>query len=154
LQLPCATAVRGRGQDTINGEPYHQGNDIGFRACSAAAAQEPGRLSVADPDDACIREIKEETGLQISIRKELTIVSHAYTHFKVQLRVFLCTYISGDVVLTNVQFADMLAGIVQGHFEDGNSTPWTILRNNISYQTLFFYPLIDRSTGYSCNQYI
>tara|TARA_R100000656_G_C3958343_1_gene129590 strand:+ start:5577 stop:6215 length:639 start_codon:yes stop_codon:yes gene_type:complete len=38
----------------------------------------------------------------------------------------------------NVQFADMLSGIVQGHFEDGNSQPWTELRNNISYKTLFF----------------
>ncbi len=38
----------------------------------------------------------------------------------------------------NVQFSDMLSGIVQGHFEDGNSKPWTELRNNISYKTLFF----------------
>jgi len=38
----------------------------------------------------------------------------------------------------NVQFADMLSGIVQGHFEDGNSQPWAKLRNNISYKTLFF----------------
>jgi len=38
----------------------------------------------------------------------------------------------------NVQFSDMLSGIVQGHFEDGNSSPWTVLRNNISYKTLFF----------------
>jgi len=38
----------------------------------------------------------------------------------------------------NVQFSDMLSGIIQGHFEDGNSKPWTELRNNISYKTLFF----------------
>ncbi len=38
----------------------------------------------------------------------------------------------------NVQFSDMLSGIVQGHFEDGNSKPWAKLRNNISYKTLFF----------------
>ncbi len=38
----------------------------------------------------------------------------------------------------NVQFSDMLSGIVQGHFEDGNSKPWAELRNNISYKTLFF----------------
>lgn len=38
----------------------------------------------------------------------------------------------------NVQFSDMLSGIVQGHFEDGNSKPWSELRNNISYKTLFF----------------
>lgn len=38
----------------------------------------------------------------------------------------------------NVQFSDMLSGIVQGHFEDGNSVPWSILREHISYRTLFF----------------
>ena len=38
----------------------------------------------------------------------------------------------------NVQFADMLSGLVQGHFEDGNSQPWTKLRSNISYKMLFF----------------
>ena len=38
----------------------------------------------------------------------------------------------------NIQFADMLSGIVQGHFEDGNSQPWELLRSQISYCTLFF----------------
>ena len=38
----------------------------------------------------------------------------------------------------NIQFADMLAGIVQGHFEDGNSRPWQLLRKQISFKTLFF----------------
>lgn len=38
----------------------------------------------------------------------------------------------------NIQFSDMLAGIIQGHFEDGNSQPWTIIKDSISYKTLFF----------------
>lgn len=38
----------------------------------------------------------------------------------------------------NIQFADMLSGVIQGHFEDGNSTPWHHLRDNVSYKTLFF----------------
>jgi len=38
----------------------------------------------------------------------------------------------------NIQFADMLCGIVQGHFEDGNSKPWEHLRHHISFKTLFF----------------
>ncbi len=38
----------------------------------------------------------------------------------------------------NIQFSDMLAGLVQGHFEDGNSDPWNILSPHISYKTLFF----------------
>jgi len=50
-------------------------------------------------EDGCIREIKEETGLNGSIRNHLTKVKHAYTHFKVSIDVFICNYISGDVVL-------------------------------------------------------
>ncbi len=38
----------------------------------------------------------------------------------------------------NVQFADMLSGVVQGHFEDGNSEPWAILGSAISHKRLFF----------------
>ncbi len=38
----------------------------------------------------------------------------------------------------NLQFADMLCGIVQGHFEDSNSSPWAIIKDSISYKTLFF----------------
>ena len=58
--------------------------------------------------------------------------------FEKQVNTTLSTQYCDSSSSLNVQFADMLAGIVQGHFEDGNSTPWTILRNNISYQTLFF----------------
>jgi len=32
----------------------------------------------------------------------------------------------------NVQFSDMLSGVVQGHFEDGNSSPWYILASSIN----------------------
>jgi len=38
----------------------------------------------------------------------------------------------------NIQFSDMLAGLVQGYFEDGNSEPWKVLSPHISYKTLFF----------------
>jgi len=48
---------------------------------------------------ACIREIKEETGLDVRIVSFLTHVRHAYTHFKIEMDVFYCDYISGDVVL-------------------------------------------------------
>jgi A/G-specific adenine glycosylase len=48
---------------------------------------------------ACIREIKEETGLDISISSFLTRVKHAYTHFTIEMDVFYCDYISGEVTL-------------------------------------------------------
>jgi hypothetical protein len=50
----------------------------------------------------------------------------------------LTTSPSDSASSRNVQFADMLSGVVQGHFEDGNSKPWAELRNSISCKTLFF----------------
>jgi hypothetical protein len=38
----------------------------------------------------------------------------------------------------NVQFSDMLSGIVQGHFEDGNSAPWHVLASSINARQLYF----------------
>lgn len=51
------------------------------------------------PEQACLREIKEETNLTVKIDRHLTTVHHAYTHFKIKLDVFCCSYISGRVRL-------------------------------------------------------
>jgi A/G-specific adenine glycosylase len=51
------------------------------------------------PATACIREIKEETGLMVAVRQYLTQVKHAYTHFKIVVDVFICDHVSGIVAL-------------------------------------------------------
>jgi A/G-specific adenine glycosylase len=48
---------------------------------------------------ACVREIKEETGLTVEIESHLATIHHAYTHFKIKLEVYDCRYISGRVRL-------------------------------------------------------
>lgn len=48
---------------------------------------------------ACIREIKEETGLDITVTKHLTSVKHAYTHFKIHMDVYICEFQKGEVRL-------------------------------------------------------
>jgi A/G-specific adenine glycosylase len=48
---------------------------------------------------ACIREIKEETGLAVGIESHLTTIRHAYTHFKIKMDVYYCRYISGRIRL-------------------------------------------------------
>ncbi len=49
--------------------------------------------------DACLREVAEETNLKIEIITHLTRVKHAYSHFKIEMDVFVCRYISGKVRL-------------------------------------------------------
>ena len=50
-------------------------------------------------EQACVREIREEVNLNIKIDSVVTRVKHAYTHFKVILDVFRCSYVSGRVRL-------------------------------------------------------
>ena len=51
------------------------------------------------PDRACAREIREETGLDVRVDTQLTRVRHAYTHFKIEMDVFYCTFTGGQVAL-------------------------------------------------------
>ncbi|HSL62110.1 MAG TPA: A/G-specific adenine glycosylase [Desulfotignum sp.] len=48
---------------------------------------------------ACLREIREETGLTVRVTSFLTRIKHAYTHFKIEMDVFFCEYVSGDLIL-------------------------------------------------------
>jgi A/G-specific adenine glycosylase len=49
--------------------------------------------------DACIREIKEETSLSVGVDTYLGRIKHAYTHFKIIMDVFCCSYHCGKVKL-------------------------------------------------------
>ncbi len=51
------------------------------------------------PEKACIREIKEEVNLDVTVDGHITQVKHAYTHFKILMDVFLCRYRAGEVKL-------------------------------------------------------
>lgn len=77
-----------------------------------------------------------------SIRVESGNSLHDYLQtqlwFEKQVKTVLTTQPCDSSSSRSVQFADMLSGVVQGHFEDGNSKPWAELRNSISYKTLFF----------------
>ncbi len=53
-----------------------------------------------DATSACIRELREETGVTAQIDSHLTTIHHAYTHFKIQMDIFYCHYISGIVHLS------------------------------------------------------
>jgi len=50
-------------------------------------------------EDACIRKIKECVGLEAGIDEYLTRVSHAYTHFKIIMDVYLCTSLKKTIRL-------------------------------------------------------
>ena len=51
------------------------------------------------PQNACVREIREEVNLKVKIDSQLTRIRHAYTHFKIVMDVYSCRYVSGKVTL-------------------------------------------------------
>jgi A/G-specific adenine glycosylase len=51
------------------------------------------------PEEACVREIREEANLVVEISRFLTTVRHAYTHFRVRLHVYCCRWSEGRVRL-------------------------------------------------------
>jgi A/G-specific adenine glycosylase len=42
------------------------------------------------PEQAVVREAREELGVEVTVSEKLALVSHAYTHFKIVLHVFVC----------------------------------------------------------------
>jgi A/G-specific adenine glycosylase len=46
-------------------------------------------------EQALLREVREELGIEIQVHERIATVDHAYSHFRVKLHAFQCTYVSG-----------------------------------------------------------
>ncbi len=56
-----------------------------------------GKLEENETPAACAaREAREELGIEVRVRRFLTTVQHAYTHFRVTLHAFECDLLSGE----------------------------------------------------------
>jgi len=53
--------------------------------------------SYETPEEAVIREVREETGLKVQVCEKLGIFNHVYTRFRVKLHVFICRRKAGTV---------------------------------------------------------
>ena len=82
------------------------------------------------PEQACVREIKEELNLSVEITGHIAQVKHAYTHFRIIMEVFSCRYMSGDVRLNGpVDFRWITLGeIDQYPFPKANHKFFHLLR--------------------------
>ena len=53
--------------------------------------------TIEAPEDAVVREVREETGLRVQVCGKLGVFTHAYTKFRVKLHVFICKRKAGTV---------------------------------------------------------
>ncbi len=57
-----------------------------------------GKREEGETLEACLlREIKEELGIEIAIKRYFMRVDHTYSEFAITLHVFLCTYRTGQI---------------------------------------------------------
>jgi len=49
------------------------------------------------PEEAVVREVREETGLRVQVCEKMGVFNHAYTRFRVKLHVFLCQKKAGTL---------------------------------------------------------
>ena len=47
-------------------------------------------------EEALLREIKEETGLDVDLGKKIGTINHAYTHFKITMSAWFCDWVGGE----------------------------------------------------------
>ncbi|RZJ56021.1 MAG: (deoxy)nucleoside triphosphate pyrophosphohydrolase [Flavobacterium sp.] len=61
-----------------------------------------GKLEASETHETCvIRELKEEMNIDISVNKYLMFNEHEYSGFSIRLHAYLCTFISGQLKLTD-----------------------------------------------------
>ena len=65
---------------------------------------EPGE----SPEDALLREIREELDSEISVDEYISTIEHDYPEFHLSMRCYWCSLISGDLVLKEAEDAKWL----------------------------------------------
>ena len=59
-----------------------------------------GKIHQGESPEACVvREVFEELNIQIAVTRPLSLASHDYPDFSVTLHPFICTIVSGDIIL-------------------------------------------------------
>jgi A/G-specific adenine glycosylase len=66
-----------------------------IRQKTEVRSQNRAQKDLETPEEAVVREVREETGLRVQVRQKLGVFTHSYTRFNVKLHVFMCKKKSG-----------------------------------------------------------
>lgn len=72
------------------------------------------------PAAACIREVAEETGLNIRITEGLSEIRQAYTHFRITLHPFVADVVDGELIVSHDRHWVMLSDLDSFAFPTGS----------------------------------
>ena len=68
-----------------------------------------GKIEVGEsPEDALVREIREELDSEISVDEYISTIEYDYPEFHLSMRCYWCSLISGDLVLKEAEDAKWL----------------------------------------------
>ena len=68
-----------------------------------------GKVELGEsPEDALVREIREELDSEISVDEYISTIEHDYPEFHLSMRCYWCSLISGDLVLKEAEDAKWL----------------------------------------------
>jgi A/G-specific adenine glycosylase len=57
-----------------------------------------GKRKPKEPLEECVRrEVREETGLRVDVRRRLALVAHRYSHLAVRLHAYECSFVEGKL---------------------------------------------------------
>lgn len=77
-----------------------------FGACRASGAYAGiwefagGKVELGETDEeALVREIREELGIEIAVERLLGVVDHDYPEYHMNMRLYICRHISGELQL-------------------------------------------------------
>jgi 8-oxo-dGTP diphosphatase len=59
-----------------------------------------GKIEPGESPEACLhRELMEEMGIRVAVKREMALSAHEYPAFTITLHPFVCTILSGELVL-------------------------------------------------------
>jgi hypothetical protein len=82
--------------------------------------------------------VPDERGIKVKSGNSLHDYLGINLAFEKKVKTMLTTSPCNSALSKSVQFADMLAGLVQNHYEDANNRYWQILHPHITIKRLFF----------------